>query len=129
VIREQDLVARAEQVGAVFLRELDRLAKRQPALKEARGKGLMIALELASDDEPFCAASIDQALLARGFLVGCTPAARLLRFYPPLIITQRDIRRLIDNLEEILKMPLKQASDEQEASLARTRHAVCLDLP
>jgi acetylornithine aminotransferase len=39
--------------------------------------------------------------LARGLLINCT-MERVLRFLPPLIITQRDIDRLLDTLSQVL---------------------------
>jgi len=101
VIREEGLVDRAERVGANFLRELQRLAERHHAVKEVRGRGLMIAMEL-DEGSGLSAADVHRELLERGFLVGCKPAARVIRFYPPLTIAEDDIARLLEKLECIL---------------------------
>jgi 4-aminobutyrate aminotransferase-like enzyme len=42
-------------------------------------------------------------LLGRGFLVGCKPAARLLRFYPPLVVSEGDVEALLLALDEVLE--------------------------
>jgi 4-aminobutyrate aminotransferase-like enzyme len=92
------LVERSHRVGASFVRELERLARRHNAIKEVRGRGLMIAVEL--QDLP--ALSVYAELLERGFAVGCKPAANLLRFYPSLTIDEQDITQLLEHLDLVL---------------------------
>jgi acetylornithine/succinyldiaminopimelate/putrescine aminotransferase len=65
-------------------------------VKEVRGKGLMIGLELAREGK-----SVVQECLQRGFLINCTNET-VLRFIPPLIITTKEIDRLVQALDEIL---------------------------
>jgi acetylornithine aminotransferase len=102
VIREEDLVERSRRIGERFLHELEVLAERHDAIQEVRGRGLMIALELADGEEGALATSLYRDLLERGFAVGCKPAADLLRFYPPLIIGLEDIAGLVESLDEVL---------------------------
>jgi acetylornithine/succinyldiaminopimelate/putrescine aminotransferase len=61
----------------------------------------MLALEFEPDAHPPLR-DVHQALLARGLLVGFKPQAHLFRFYPPLVIDEADIGRLIASLDEIL---------------------------
>jgi 4-aminobutyrate aminotransferase-like enzyme len=42
------------------------------------------------------------ALLERGFLAGCKPAANLLRFYPPLVLQDAQVDRFVGSLETTL---------------------------
>ncbi len=102
VIREDGLVARSDEVGTHFLRELEHLAKRHDIVKEVRGRGLMIAMEFKDNDERFSLGAVFRELLERGFLVGYKPSARLLRFYPPLTITEEHIAKLLEYLDHIL---------------------------
>jgi acetylornithine aminotransferase len=102
VLREEGLVERSERVGRRFLGELERLAERHDAIAEVRGRGLMIAMELVSDGEGLAALPVYHALLERGFIVGCKPAANLLRFYPPLIIGEEEIAGLVAALDSVL---------------------------
>jgi acetylornithine/N-succinyldiaminopimelate aminotransferase len=102
VIRDEGLVERSRRVGERFLRELERLAERHGAIQEVRGRGLMIAIELADGREGVSAIAVYHDLLESGFAVGCKPAANLLRFYPPLIIGEEDIAGLLGSLDEVL---------------------------
>jgi 4-aminobutyrate aminotransferase-like enzyme len=98
VLREEQLIARSARLGASFLAGLRELAERHSDMvKEVRGRGLMIAMELAGRE----VTPVYQQLLERGFAVGCKPAANLLRFYPPLIIEEAHIAALLENLDDI----------------------------
>jgi 4-aminobutyrate aminotransferase-like enzyme len=72
-------------------------------IEEVRGRGLMIAVEFKKDDGHFSLSRVFHELLARGFIAGYKPAANLLRFYPPLIIKEEDIARLLENLDHTLE--------------------------
>jgi acetylornithine/N-succinyldiaminopimelate aminotransferase len=100
VMQEQALVERSDRVGRTFMVELEKLCQRHPILEEGRGRGLMIALEFKAGE--LDATIVYQRLLERSLLVGYTPAANLLRFYPALIIGEEDITRLLEGLDEIL---------------------------
>lgn len=102
VMREEALVARSKQVGERFLQELKNLSARHAAIKEVRGRGLMIAVELESDPQNVQADCVYQALLEKGFLVGCSPAAGVLRFYPALTIDEEHIGQLLEAFDSIL---------------------------
>jgi acetylornithine aminotransferase len=103
VLREEKLIERSQSVGRFFLKGLTELAKRRPAIKEIRARGLMIAIVLeATGPKPVSAAEICQKLLDKGFIIGYNPIANLLRFYPPLVITEEDIDGLIKALEETM---------------------------
>jgi len=101
-LRQLGLIERSRQVGADFSGQLERLAEKHTALRQVRGRGLMIALEFASEGEISALQAYHQ-LLKRGFLAGCKPAANLLRFYPPLTIKREDLAQLVRSLDEILQ--------------------------
>ncbi|MGH7168122.1 MAG: aminotransferase class III-fold pyridoxal phosphate-dependent enzyme, partial [Nitrospiraceae bacterium] len=69
---------------------------RLPIIKDVRGLGLLLGMELTIDGRP-----VVMDCLARGLLINCT-MERVLRFVPPLIITQREIDRLLDTLSQVL---------------------------
>lgn len=102
VIAEERLVERSAAVGALFRGELEGLAKRHDSVSEIRGRGLMLTMTLAEERGQFTAERLYRALLASGFLVGCNPAANLLRFYPPLTIEAFDIAALLKTLDRLL---------------------------
>jgi 4-aminobutyrate aminotransferase-like enzyme len=62
----------------------------------------MIAMELTGADESLSASSVFRELFENGFVVGCKPAANLLRFYPALVIDEEDTVQLVENLDRIL---------------------------
>jgi len=93
-LREMDAPARAERLGAWFMGELRAL--NLPAVREVRGQGLMVGLELRGRVTP-----VLQALQARGILA--LPAGKtVLRFLPPLIITEGELRRVVEAVRDVL---------------------------
>jgi acetylornithine/N-succinyldiaminopimelate aminotransferase len=95
-IKEENLVARAAEMGQYLMGRLRDLAATTPAIREVRGKGLMVAVELTGPSEPVVA-----ACLARGLLVNnVQPTA--VRFVPPLIVTRADIDEAVTILGSVL---------------------------
>ena len=99
VMKRERIPERAAEVGAYFKGRLDELAEKHEGVREARGLGLMLALELESGEA--ASAAVEKAR-ERGFLINCT-ADRVLRFVPPLIIEREHIDKLIEVLDQILK--------------------------
>jgi len=91
------LPQRAAKIGEYFKKRLNELADKQGCVREVRGLGLMIAMELST--KQIADATVDKAR-NRGFLINCT-ADRVLRFVPPLIVERKHIDRLIEVLDEI----------------------------
>jgi acetylornithine aminotransferase len=102
VLRDEELVARSHRLGSRWWAELQHLATQHAPIREIRGLGLMLAMEFEEDSPSFSLMEVYRQLLDRGFIVGYKPAARLLRFYPPLIIGEGDIDRLLAELDRIL---------------------------
>lgn len=102
-VREEELVERSARIGAFFRQELERLARHHDVIREARGRGLMLAIEFLPDRDGFALRNVFDELLDRGFLVGYKPERRLLRFLPPLTIPKADITRLLEALGDTLK--------------------------
>jgi acetylornithine/N-succinyldiaminopimelate aminotransferase len=97
-IDERGLMAHARAMGEHFLARLQEVAKMFPAkCKEARGLGLMVALELSGEAEPVVVAMRD-----RGILVNGTDKT-VLRFVPPLIVTREEIDRTVETLIAVLR--------------------------
>lgn len=85
------------RMGEYMIEGLKRLAGRYPFIKDVRGKGLLIGMELNYSGEP-----VVQECIEEGFLINCT-SERVLRFMPPLIITRDEIDMLLDVLDKIFK--------------------------
>lgn len=102
VLREKDLIARGNAVGAFFLKGLERLEEKRGVVREARGRGLLLGLELYPN-ERISVTMAYHALLERGFLVGYYPAGNVLRFDPSLTVDQEDIARFLECMDSILE--------------------------
>ncbi len=95
VMAEERLPERAAELGAWLLGELRGL--RAGPVREVRGLGLMIGLELRGKVTP-----VLQQLMERG--VWALPAGlNVLRLLPPLVITQADLERVVEVIGEVLK--------------------------
>lgn len=94
VLLDEDLVERSAVLGAYLVGKLNQLDS--PLIKEVRGKGLWVGLELNESARPFC-----EALQERGILCKDTRTT-IIRIAPPLVITQEEIDWLLDQLEEVL---------------------------
>jgi acetylornithine aminotransferase len=101
VFREEDWVERGNVKGQYFLEGLKQLEKKYAVVKEARGRGMELALEFHPRGD-FSAVSAYHALLEKGFLVGYYPAGNILRFDPALTIEKEDIEHLLKCLDVIL---------------------------
>jgi predicted acetylornithine/succinylornithine family transaminase len=84
-----------KRIGKYFRKKLEKLKKEFPSeIIDIRGLGLMLGMELANP-----CSSIVASCAERGVLVNCT-GGNVLRFTPPLIVTENDVDVLIDILED-----------------------------
>jgi ornithine--oxo-acid transaminase len=100
VIREENLAERAELLGTYFMEQLAEIPS--PHVKEVRGKGLLIGVELkpeAQGARRFC-----EALQERGILAKETHE-HILRFAPPLVIDKETIDWALPSIRDVLNMP------------------------
>jgi acetylornithine/N-succinyldiaminopimelate aminotransferase len=91
-ILEENLPGKAAEMGDYILENLRPLRERIPQIREIRGKGLMIGIELTFPCRP-----VVLNMLSKGFIINCT-AENIIRLLPPLIITKKEIDLLIINL-------------------------------
>jgi ornithine--oxo-acid transaminase len=96
VIRDEGLVDRSADLGAYFKGRLQRVESHH--IKEVRGKGLLIGVELHVPARRFA-----EALRTRGILCKETHGT-VLRFAPPLIITKQEIDWAMSHIEPVLMM-------------------------
>ena len=95
-IERDNLLARASDAGEAFMDGLHELSARHPCIETVRGIGLMIGLVLDRPCRP-----VADALLAAGLL--CIPTGeRVLRFVPPLVVTDAEISRALSLLDATL---------------------------
>jgi ornithine--oxo-acid transaminase len=97
VLIEEKMIENASKLGDYFLTQLRGI--KSPSIKEVRGKGLMIGVELvpeAGGARGFC-----EQLMAQGLLCKDTHE-NVIRFMPPLIITREEIDWALERIEPIL---------------------------
>jgi acetylornithine aminotransferase len=96
VLLEGRVLEQSRRMGDYLAKGLLDLKDRLQIVKDVRGLGLLQGMELTIEGKPV----VDDCL-ARGLLINCT-MERVLRFVPPLIITQHEIDRLLDTLSQVL---------------------------
>ena len=97
----EELLPSIRNNGAYFRMKLEELQRHVPFIKEVRGHGLMIGVQL---DIPGKQLVLDA--IAQGLLMNCTHDT-VLRFLPPYIITQKEIDTAIAKLKKIFKPHIK----------------------
>ncbi len=97
IILEDGFLDRVKEKGEYFKRELQKLVDKYEDVIEARGLGLMLALEFSNK---ISAKDITMELFKKGFLVNAVQE-HTLRFLPPLIVEKDDIDKLINAIEEL----------------------------
>ena len=96
VITEKGFLKKASETGKYFLECLENLASQHSIVKEVRGKGMILAMEL---DKPGSKIVVD--CMKNGFLINCIKQ-NILRFLPPLNISKKDISSLMPVLSNSL---------------------------
>ena len=96
VLAEGGLLENCREMGAYLVSGLETLREGHSCIREIRGQGLLVGVELDHDGPEYVLQAME-----RGFLINCT-MGNVLRFLPPLTITQADIDRLLVLLDEIL---------------------------
>src|SRR5204863_1335552 len=105
--------ALADRAAALGSRALERLSTlRTPLIREVRGKGLLLGIELKRRAQPYL-----EALLERGILA--LPAGpNVIRLLPPLVITEEQLMRALQIVAEVLgaEQPVQSLDREQETN-------------
>ncbi len=100
IIIDEDLPARAEKLGKYFMSELEKIKIKSPYIKEVRGKGLFIGVQLKPEAGPaieFCKKLIDMGIL-------CTDTHKtIIRFAPPPMITKEEIDWALVRIKQVLE--------------------------
>lgn len=93
-LENQDLPGRAAEMGDWFQAGLRKIES--PLIREVRGLGLMVGVELKQKVTPYLMALMDEGVLA--LPAGLT----VLRFLPPLVIGQDDLGRVVEAVKKVL---------------------------
>ncbi len=97
VIMDENLVRKSQETGEYLIQNLERLKAKYSFIKEIRGRGLMIGIEIDQD----CSDIVNQAF-KKGILINCT-AGNVIRLLPPLVISLSQLDKLVDILDEIFR--------------------------
>ena len=95
VLKEEKILSNVRRVGQYFRKRLLAFQKKYPFIREVRGRGLMLAIDLDRPSRPF----VEQAL-GRGLIVNSTQDT-VIRFLPPLIVGTREVDRACDVLDAL----------------------------
>ena len=96
-VEEDGLLKNVRQRGEQIRAGFEELKSRFGFVREIRGEGLMLGLELSVEGAPFVAEALDH-----GLVINCTHDFTL-RFLPPFIIGKRQVREFLLKLETVFK--------------------------
>jgi ornithine--oxo-acid transaminase len=94
ILVEEKLVERSAELGDYFLAKLQKI--HSPIVREIRGRGLWIGIELNRDARPYCEALKEQGILCK------ETHGRIIRIAPPLVIQRDEIDWATDHIAKVL---------------------------
>ena len=95
VLVDEDLAGRSLELGEYFKSELEKI--NHPAIKEVRGRGLFIGIELNENARPYCEKLKEEGLLCK------ETHDTVIRFAPPLIISKEELDFALDKVRNVFK--------------------------
>jgi ornithine--oxo-acid transaminase len=99
VLVEERLAQRSATLGATLLESLR--AVRSPIVREVRGRGLWVGVELTVAARPYCEALRDRGLLCKD------THEHVVRLAPPLVIAEDDLAWAIEQISDVLTHPIE----------------------
>jgi ornithine--oxo-acid transaminase len=102
VLQEEDLAANAHKMGEIFRSEIGKIISHSSVVTQVRGKGLLNAIVIKPTEDgrtawDFCISLKEIGLLAK------PTHGDIIRFAPPLVITEEEIYWAIDKIETVIK--------------------------
>ena len=94
---DENMVARSRELGEYFKGRLQRIESEH--IKEVRGKGLFIGVELHTRSRRFCETLQDRGILCK------ETHENVIRFAPPLVINKEEIDWALEHIEDVLQIP------------------------
>lgn len=111
-VEEENLLEKVRQRGAQIREGLESLAAKAGFVREVRGEGLMLGMELEIDGAPY----VDRAR-ERGLLINCTHK-RVLRFLPPFIVEEKQVTEFLKKMKRVLAWKPKGGAAAESGSVA-----------
>jgi predicted acetylornithine/succinylornithine family transaminase/N-acetyl-ornithine/N-acetyl-lysine deacetylase len=94
ILEQEALPERAAALGSLALERLRKL--RTPLIREVRGRGLLLGIELSRRAQPYLEALFERDILA------LQAGPNVIRLLPPLVITEAQLERVLVAVEEVL---------------------------
>jgi ornithine--oxo-acid transaminase len=102
VVQDENLAENAEEMGQLFRKRMtDLIAKRPDLITKVRGKGLLNAIEVNTDEDSDLAWNICVEFKNNGLLAKPTHGNKI-RFAPPLVITEAQMNEACDIIEKVI---------------------------
>jgi acetylornithine/LysW-gamma-L-lysine aminotransferase len=95
-ITEDGLIENSEKMGKLFREGLEKLKEKHSTIREIRGKGLMIGIEMKFEIK-----DILMELIKKGVLM-LYSGRNILRILPPLVISEDDVTKVLHALDSVL---------------------------
>lgn len=102
VIRDEKLAVNARKLGKIFRDRMQALVEKYPIVKLVRGKGLLNAVLINDTEESSTAWDICVSLKDNGLLAKPTHG-NIIRFAPPLVMTEEQLHECCDIIEKTIK--------------------------
>ena len=114
-VERKHLLANVRERGAELIAGLKKMAGKFDFIREVRGEGLMIGVDLEVEGAPYVAEALKQ-----GLLINCTHD-HILRFLPPFILTAQQVKEGLSKIESVLaqtERPAKSAAAQSSPAAA-----------
>ena len=102
VIQKENMIENAEKLGKIFRKEINDFIKNSSITKLVRGKGLLNAIVINDDENGDTAWNICMSMAEKGLLAKPTHG-NIIRFAPPLIINEEQLKDCIKIITRTLK--------------------------
>jgi len=102
VVEDEDLAENADRLGKIFREEMNNLVEESELVKLVRGKGLLNAIVINDSEESETAWNICLRLKENGLLAKPTHG-NIIRFAPPLVMTEEQLRDCISIIKSTIK--------------------------
>ena len=102
VVRDEGLVKNAEYLGGIFRDEINKYIETSNIARIVRGKGLLNAIVINDSEDSDTALNICKSMCSKGLLAKPTHG-NIIRFAPPLIITEDQLLSALSIIKETLK--------------------------
>jgi acetylornithine/N-succinyldiaminopimelate aminotransferase len=108
-VEDEKLLENVRERGAELKSELEKLQERFDFIREVRGEGLILGLDLSIEGGP-----IVEAALRQGLIINCTHE-HILRFLPPFVIRAKQVQEFLSTLSKVLAKAPRKAWEPHQA--------------